>query len=136
MWIQNVSRREVAAGTHIPVGEHTVLIQIADPATEFPQPVARFLSVHQLEFLDVEEHQHEFSDFMISDSQAAQIISILKTALENGHNVLVHCVAGMCRSGAIAEVGVMMGFTDTFRDRRPNLLVKKKLMKQLGWTYD
>ncbi len=136
MWIQNVSRSDIAKGTHRAVGNDTVLIQIVDPATEFPEPVASFVTAYQFEFLDVEAHHTQFSEFMITDAQAEKIISILKTALENGHNVMVHCVAGICRSGAVTEVGVMLGFEDTHKDRQPNLLVKHKLMKILGWTYD
>jgi hypothetical protein len=30
----------------------------------------------------------------------------------------------------------MMGFDDTERFRAPNLLVKHRMMKHLGWTYD
>jgi hypothetical protein len=30
----------------------------------------------------------------------------------------------------------MMGFNDTERFRSPNLLVKHRMMKALGWTYD
>jgi hypothetical protein len=51
-------------------------------------------------------------------------------------NVLVHCHAGICRSGAVVEVGSMMGFTPTDRYRQPNLRVKNKMMKVLGWTYE
>ena len=51
-------------------------------------------------------------------------------------NVIVHCHAGVCRSGAVAEIGVMLGFNDTESFRSPNLLVKHKMMKALGWTYD
>jgi hypothetical protein len=51
-------------------------------------------------------------------------------------NVVVHCYAGICRSGAVCEVGVMMGFQDTGRFRSPNLLVKHGMMRALGWTYD
>jgi hypothetical protein len=51
-------------------------------------------------------------------------------------NVVVHCFAGICRSGAVTEVGVMMGFEDTGRFRAPNLLVKHRMMRALGWTYD
>ena len=72
----------------------------------------------------------------ISDEQAAEIVQLLKHALDNRMNVVVHCYAGLCRSGAVAEVGVMMGFRDCGRTRIPNLRVKHKLMKQLGWTYD
>ena len=51
-------------------------------------------------------------------------------------NVVVHCHAGVCRSGAVCEIGVMMGFDDCEVFRSPNLLVKHKMMKVLGWTYD
>ena len=51
-------------------------------------------------------------------------------------NVLVHCHAGICRSGAVVEVGSMIGFTPTERYRQPNLRVKRKMMKELGLTYD
>jgi hypothetical protein len=45
-------------------------------------------------------------------------------------------MAGICRSGAVTEVGVMLGFNDTEKFRSPNLLVKHRMMKKLGWTYD
>jgi predicted protein tyrosine phosphatase len=48
---------------------------------------------------------------------------------------VVHCAAGICRSGAVVEVAVMMGFVDTNMHRIPNSMVKYKLMQQLGWTY-
>jgi len=63
-------------------------------------------------------------------------VHLLQRALDNHMNVIVHCVAGVCRSGAVCEVGVMMGFQDTEAFRSPNLLVKHKMMQALGWTYD
>jgi hypothetical protein len=72
----------------------------------------------------------------ISDADAERLVRLLQRALENKMNVVVHCFAGICRSGAVCEVGVMMGFQDTGRFRSPNLLVKHKMMKVLGWTYD
>jgi hypothetical protein len=71
-----------------------------------------------------------------SPEQAAELVRLLQHALENRMNVVVHCYAGICRSGAVCEVGVMMGFNDTERFRSPNLLVKHRMMKALGWTYD
>ena len=71
-----------------------------------------------------------------SHEDAAKLVALLKHALDNKMNVVVHCFAGICRSGAVCEVGVMMGFQDAERTRIPNLRVKQKLMRQLGWTYD
>lgn len=61
---------------------------------------------------------------------------MLQGALRHDIDVVVHCVAGICRSGAVCEVGVMMGFEDTGAFRNPNLLVKHNMMRSLGWTYD
>lgn len=131
MWIQNCSMSEVAKETFGNFGPRSILIQIVDPDMEFPVPKDSFVEVHQFKFLDIED-EHEFA---ITQSQANSIVRILSHALENRMNVIVHCVAGVCRSGAVCEVGVMMGFDDTERFRQPNLLVKKKMMRSLGWTY-
>ena len=135
-WIQNVSLSDVAKGFHIDAGFNSMLIQIVDPAMEFPTPKYPFKEVHQFEFLDLEEKDQWGEEFKITDEQAFKIVSLLAYALENRMNVVVHCVAGVCRSGAVCEVGVMMGFRDTEVYRSPNLMVKHKMMKQLGWTYD
>jgi hypothetical protein len=87
--------------------------------------------------LDVEEKDEVLEEAMkCSHEQAAELVRLLQHALANRMNVVVHCVAGVCRSGAVCEVGVMMGFTDCEGFRSPNLLVKHRMMKVLGWTYD
>lgn len=121
-------------GLHFEPGPKCVLIQIADPAQGFPTPKYNFARVWQFEFLDAESGFDE--DFLFSDEQAVIIRDILTDALSSETNVLVHCTAGLCRSGAIAEVGVMMGFQDPEVIRMPNIRVKHKLMRALGWTYD
>jgi predicted protein tyrosine phosphatase len=114
-----------------------MLIQIMDPApTWWPAPAHEFKEVHRFEFMDVERDDKWPDEAKITATQAEEIVRLLKHALENRMNVVVHCMAGLCRSGAVAEVGIMMGFEDTERFRSPNLLVKHSLMKALGWTYD
>lgn len=136
-WIQNVSMSDVRKGFHIDPGFNSMLIQIVDPPGDFPTPKYSFREVHQFQFLDVEENDFVLEEEMrCSDEQAAEIARLLRRALDNHMNVIVHCVAGVCRSGAVCEVGVMMGFRDTEGFRAPNLLVKKKLMREMGWTYD
>lgn len=132
MWIQNVPLADIPKGHHIAVGENSMLIQIVDPAMEFPIPKYKFKEVHQFEFLDIEEE----CDFAITDEQAAQLVALLQRAFNRRMDVVVHCHAGICRSGAVAEIGVMMGFQDAEAFRAPNLRVKHKMMQQLGWTYD
>jgi hypothetical protein len=135
-WIQNVSLGDIPKGHHIDVGSNSMLIQIVDPAMEFPTPKYQFRETHQFEFLDLEVNDPWGEEFKITQAQADELVRLLEHALENKMNVLVHCVAGVCRSGAVCEVGVMLGFDDTEVFRSPNLMVKHMMMKSLGWTYD
>ena len=144
-WIQNVAYADIPKGRHINVGPNSMLIQIVDPGMEFPKPIYNFKTVHQFEFLDIEEdgmtnfgdgEMVDCSELAITQSQANRLVALLQHALDNHMDVVVHCVAGVCRSGAVCEVGVMMGFRDTEDYRSPNVLVKNKMMKRLGWTYD
>jgi len=130
-FIQNVSMNDIKIGRHFDCGENSMLIQIVDPATEFPKPYHNFKEIHQFNFLDEEDEIGQFADFVISDSQARSIADLLIHALTNKMHVVVHCHAGLCRSGAVAEVGTIIGFRDTDRLRMPNLLVKKKLLNCL-----
>jgi predicted protein tyrosine phosphatase len=136
MWIQNVAAVDVKNGMHVAVSDNAMLIQITDPAGWFPEPKYKFKEVHQFEFLDAEDKDGFDEDFKISDAQAAELVRLLQHALDNHMDVIVHCMAGLCRSGAVCEVGVMMGFDDTEKFRSPNMRVKHKMMKVLGWTYD
>lgn len=137
-WIENVSKQDVNLGWHMDAGPNAMLIRIQDPATEFGNIAHKhmFKEVHEFEFLDAEDADGFDEDFKISDEQAQQLVALLQRALDNSMNVVVHCHAGICRSGAVVEVGKMMGFTPTDRFRQPNLRVKHKMMKALGWTYD
>ena len=137
MWIQNVSMSDIRQGFHINPGVNSMLIQIVDPAYEFPVPKYQFREVHQFEFLDAERDDKFFPDeCKCTDEQAQELVRLLQHALAQHMNVIVHCHAGVCRSGAVAELGVMMGFRDAEAFRSPNLLVKHSMMKVLGWTYD
>jgi predicted protein tyrosine phosphatase len=137
-WIENVSKSDVALGFHMDAGPNAMLIRIQDPATFFGK-IARadmFKEVHEFEFLDAEDEDGFEDEVKISDEQAQQLVALLKKAQENSMNVVVHCHAGICRSGAVVEVASMMGFTPTERYRQPNLRVKTKMMRVLGLTYD
>jgi predicted protein tyrosine phosphatase len=136
-WIQNVSFADVQKGHHMDAGWNAMLIQIVDPDMEYPVPLYQFRETHQFKFLDLEENDFAMSeDMKVSDAQAKRLVELLRHAMDNRMNVLVHCVAGVCRSGAVCEVGVMMGFRDTEVFRSPNLMVKHKMMRELGWYYD
>ena len=137
-FIQNCAASDINIGQfYKDPGSNSMLIQIADPAGWFPDPKHCFAEVHHFEFLDVEKDDHVYDPaFRCSQTQASNLVRLLQHALELDMNVIVHCTAGICRSGAVTEIGVMLGFTDTMRYRQPNLLVKHQMMRELGWTYD
>jgi len=136
-WIENVAAVDIPKGFHHDAGPNSMLISISDPAGWKPVAFHNFKERHNFEFLDVEENDYVLEEEMkCSQEQADQLVALLQHALENRMNVVVHCTAGICRSGAVTEVGVMLGFQDTERFRSPNLLVKHRMMKALGWTYD
>jgi len=135
-WIENVAASDISLGFHHDAGANSMLISICDPAGWRPEAKYSFKERHDFEFLDAEDEDGFPDNLKISDAQAEEIVDLLKRALDNRMNVVVHCMAGICRSGAVAEVGVMMGFEDCEKYRQPNLRVKHKLMKELGWTYE
>lgn len=144
-FIQNISAANVSTGNHFDCGENSMLIQISDPLSRdnklyttpwFPEPKHKFKEIHKFQFLDIDDDDELAEEFGINDEQAGQLVNLLQRALENRIQVVVHCTAGICRSGAVAEVGVMMGFTDAGALRIPNTRVKSKMMKVLGWTYE
>lgn len=134
-WIQNISASDVVTGCHPAAGNNSMLIQITDPAGWIPKPYWRFHEVYHFEFLDAEDSCGFPDETKIQDAQAAEIVKLLRYAVDSDINVVVHCMAGLCRSGAVAEVGIMMGLDDTGKYRQPNVRVKTKLMRANGWGY-
>ncbi len=141
MWIQNISKIDIVHGRHLDPGSNAMLIQILDPGEDFPTPMHHFKEVYQFEFLDIEDdgmtnmgdgEMTDLGEFSITDTQAVQMAKLLVHALESSMNVIVHCHAGIFRSGAVTEVAIQLGFEDTESFRCPNRLVKKKLLKALG----
>ena len=136
-WIENVAAGDITRARHHDAGPNSMLISIADCGGWRPEAKYTFKERHDFEFLDVEADDHVDDEAMrCSQEQANELVRLLQHAKENHMNVVVHCYAGICRSGAVCEVGVMLGFEDTGRFRSPNLLVKHRMMKALGWTYD
>ena len=137
-FIQNCAASDIQSGLfYKDPGTNSMLISITDPAGWSPEAMSNFNERHNFEFLDIEKDDIVFDEeCRVSDAQAAELVRLLQYALSNDMNVIVHCTAGICRSGAVTEVGVQLGFDDTKRYRQPNLLVKHKMSKCLGWTYD
>ncbi|MCK9517273.1 MAG: hypothetical protein M0Q87_14720, partial [Ottowia sp.] len=96
-----------------------------------------FYDIKQFNFLDLNEDAKDTPSgiHLITQEQAKQIMSILETALKSDIDVTVHCTAGLCRSGAVAEVGEMIGYNYIGLTKQPNSYVKKMLLKQIDY-YD
>lgn len=141
-WIENVAADDIPKGWHHDAGPNSMLIQIMDPDTTWwPKPKHNFKEVHRFAFLDIEEDGltnngdgswTDMSELAITQKQADEIVRLLKHALHKRMNVVVHCFAGVCRSGAVAEVGTLMSFDDCGNFRIPNTLVKQKMLSALS----
>lgn len=137
MWIENVAADDIPHRFHHDCGDNSMLIQIRDHnCTWWPEPKHNFKERHFFVFDDIENGDHDSETKGITDEQAKQLVELLKHAKQNCMNVVVHCFAGICRSGAVVEIGTMMGFNDVGKFRQPNVRVKGKMMKVLGWSYD
>lgn len=136
-WIARCSLKDIQCGTHIEPS-NCILIQIVDICREFPEPYFKnlFLNIHQFEFEDVEEIDSIIGG--ISNQQAIDISKILLYALKNNQNILVHCIAGVSRSGGVCEAAEMFGFSYIRYDKMntPNIMVKSKIKNALMGTYD
>jgi len=129
-FIQNVSLDNIVKGFHKDPGSNSVLIQILDPAFRgIYEPFHDFKEIYEFNFYDSE---NEFDEGAITHLDAKLIANILVYAFDNDMNVIVHCHAGKCRSGAVCDAGVAFGFEDTGSHRTPNLLVKYKVLEALG----
>lgn len=128
-WIENSSFDDVRKAWHFDPGPNGMLISIVDPDMENPEPKYPFKERHCFKFLDLDE-PHALA---MQDSHASGIADLLKHAKANNMNVVVHCVAGICRSGAVVEAAVAcLGFTDPKKVRMPNTRVKAMLMEKLS----
>jgi len=137
LWIENVPAIAIPTADHFAAGENSMLIQIMDTCSSWwPEPKHKFKEVYKFEFLDIGDDAGELEEFGCTEEQAVALVELLKRAQENRMQVVVHCHAGICRSGAVVEVAEMMGFTPVERYRLPNSRVKRLMMRELGLTYD
>lgn len=127
-WIENCSIKDIKNGIHYLDPQKTILIQIVDVGFEFPNPKYKkdFRNIFKFQFDDVDKEEDINK---ISEEDAAIIAEKLQGAFNRGLNVVVHCHAGLCRSGAVVEAGILLGFQDTGKFRVPNILVKNMIKK-------
>ena len=133
--IENVPQIAVELGTHRLPAKGSILIQITDPDSEFVVPKFKddFEHIVQYKFYDVTAPLWGNDRLLepITQEQAESLVGTLVFAQEYDYDVIVHCAAGLCRSGAVTEVGVIMGFDAVHDNRMPNVEVKSKMMRCL-----
>ena len=131
-FIENISKQDCELGLHFdPTQVKTVCIQISDYEDDFcvPKYKEAFKAIYQFKFDDTED---VFDLNCITDLQAKQIADILSECLKQGVNVVVHCHAGICRSGAVVACAEELGFDKCEKYKLPNALVKRKVMQALA----
>ena len=137
--IENVPQIAVELGTHRLPAKGSILIQITDPDGEFVVPKFKddFEHIVQYKFYDVTAPLWGNDKLLepITQDQADFLVRILEFALEMDYDVVVHCTAGLCRSGAVTEVGVIMGFDAVHDNRLPNVEVKSKMLRCLNESH-
>lgn len=127
MFAQNVSMVDAKQGNYRKMDGSTVLIQFADPDKRFPRVRGEFVETHQFHCWDVTKSDpawEQLKDHAFSVQHAQHLAQVLMNAWTNQHNVLVHCVAGLCRSGAVVEVLVSaFKYQEVHKNRIPNYMV-------------
>lgn len=129
-WIENVSMEKIISGEHRLDKGNTILIQIQDVHTEFVTPKFKdkFKAIHQFQFND---NEYFFDKKNFNTHEADRMANILIGALDNNDNIVVHCKAGIYRSGAVAAVGSVIGFDAIGDIETPNKVVFNRLLDSI-----
>lgn len=142
--IYNLSKAEVekvSYSTRKPYQGYAIM-RILDPAMYFKSVSScGFVDEVQYEFLDATPEECVMyrwpEEFLITDAQAEQIAAKLLEWESKGLNIIVHCHAGLCRSGAVTLVMVERGYDDPILEnpekyeRIPNIYVFDKIVSAM-----
>lgn len=134
-WIKNLSLHDIQQN---PTPCADVYIQIVDPDMDFPLIENAHARIYQFQFLDLDYDfpDHQDHPLAIQTSQAEAIARILEDAWNQQHSIIVHCHAGVCRSGAVIEAALALGYPDPEIYRSPNRKVKHAILHSLGLPFD
>lgn len=133
-YVQNVSFDDVKKLIIYNDCKNTLLISITDNDMSYPTHLGGgFWSAVYYQFLDVDGPEYKQ---VISDGQAKGIIHWLEFAKRHNKDVLVHCMMGINRSGAVREVAEILGFEVIGQKQGYNAYVKTKLIQAAGLGYE
>lgn len=139
MWVKNYDMASIYDGytadeLKYKEDESCIMIQVFDDGCSVspPEGFERIVnSFHQYEFNDIDAPFDGFEHCIIDDGDAKSIASVLLSAKKNGQNVIVHCFAGVSRSGAIVQAAIDIGFKDPETYRAPNDFVYSKIKQYI-----
>ncbi len=137
-WIAN--RGEAYVEQMLRAPDNTVCISITEPnRPEKARLPKGFAAILRLEFQDYDQsfadgtpRKHPAGAVFMSKTQAARIARFARK--HRGQNILVHCAAGISRSGAVVEalLEAFQEYEDRGWPRHPNNHVKTLLKRALG----
>lgn len=104
--IVHISRKAFEQGLY---ANYPIAIRIADSFDQLTEVANPAQQSYAFAFLDVDECESD----SISEADASLIVHTLMTAKANNEDVVVHCEAGISRSGAVAQFAIdVLGFED------------------------
>lgn len=110
------------------------LIVIDDPVNQqrlkfpFRSWMHRDTIVRHFSFADCNRNEPDY----MSASDLIDITEIIKKTKEEGKDLIVSCIAGLSRSGAIVQAAIDYGFKDAGNHRKPNVDILVDIKNELG----
>ena len=133
-FIQNISMADAITGVHRDPGENAMLIRILDVEDwNAAEPAHAFRDVRVFRFDDLTADWADPARFARRgprQEHADDLLLALFDADKLGMNVIVHCRAGVARSGAVSLVGELVFKFDPVGSRRnPNSSLVQMMLR-------
>ena len=142
MKVINLSLKEYTEGHHVAINIATegkyllIVIDDVDIKQRENSPLPKWLNdtkcnmVHKLycTFKDSEDE----GEGCLTNEAAELLADEIVYCKDNNISIIVSCIAGLSRSGAITQTCIDYGFEDTGKTRYPNNRIKNMLKKYLG----
>lgn len=129
-WIMNRGEEWVAQMEPEP---GTVCVSITEPGRRAKLP--RFDDLLRMEFQDYDgERKYSEGAALFTPNHAARLARFLRKHRDAGKNIVVHCAAGISRSGGVVEAALeaFHEYEDRGWARFPNGHVKRLTKRALG----
>lgn len=139
LYVHNVDYLSFKEGWFVNTPKNkTILISICDADKKFHVPKGSqmddWAGAWCFHFDDIGPELNGVDDcYAMTETQGQSLVCILNDAVHNKWNVVVHCTAGLCRSGAVAEFLIRhFGYHEVNPVRLPNIHVLNTLERIAG----